>query len=537
MRNWIILFVFSLLLLTACMFFEQKHSVTLTITDIYGMPVSYARTTWVSSNGLEFHLQADVRGVAYVSLPAGRYQVIVEDGFFYHIDEIVVSKPVNLAKSLSSYDKNHIACVTRWKDGDAVDMLVAGSGVCFALMEVSGCGFISTEFPLFVLPQIGEDVETRATFWVKSPDSDLSPLVYHELPRGASARILEIYPQEVLSRTVTAEDWVEPPIRTVFPVTSLRNAGDLCQGSSLISGQDGIVNVWDLIYLLNRYKTNDPSADIGRMGDTLTLPPTGPFVANVNPDGYVDVWDLILLLNAYGATWDKVNTPFPPVIDSVVTTPTPNTFSIQWHPVFSNDVQEQYRLYDLNNPGQFSTSAAALKTVSKSASQTTFSTTKSHIALCAVNTSAGYPNTFFSSPTFFTLPAPSLPQLFFQSPTYSVPVGGTITVRVLTQGLPSFQTLELLLGFTGDLQLSGVTAGTIFNTNARLLNGQNPSEFFVHATHLYGQSNALFEGALLTCTIVANTSGSLFFNDARAIDTSLNVSTLQTGSPVTIQVY
>jgi len=29
----------------------------------------------------------------------------------------------------------------------------------------------------------------------------------------------------------------------------------------------------------------------------------------------------------------------------------------------------------------------------------------------------------------------------------------------------------------------------------------------------------------------------LFFNDARAIDTSLNVSTLQTGSPVTIQVY
>ncbi|HNY83073.1 MAG TPA: hypothetical protein PKM49_09530, partial [Thermotogota bacterium] len=60
----------------------------------------------------------------------------------------------------------------------------------------------------------------------------------------------------------------------------------------MISGQDGIVNVWDLIYLLNRYKTNDPSADIGRMGDTLTLPPTGPFVANVNPDGYVDVWDL-----------------------------------------------------------------------------------------------------------------------------------------------------------------------------------------------------------------------------------------------------
>ena len=200
MRNWIILFVFSLLLLTACMFFEQKHSVTLTITDIYGMPVSYARTTWVSSNGLEFHLQADVRGVAYVSLPAGRYQVIVEDGFFYHIDEIVVSKPVNLAKSLSSYDKNHIACVTRWKDGDAVDMLVAGSGVCFALMEVSGCGFISTEFPLFVLPQIGEDVETRAAFWVKSLDSDLSPSFITncqgERPRGFSKFIRKKSSQE-----------------------------------------------------------------------------------------------------------------------------------------------------------------------------------------------------------------------------------------------------------------------------------------------------------------------------------------------------
>jgi len=305
----------------------------------------------------------------------------------------------------------------------------------------------------------------------------------------------------------------------------------------MTSGQDGYINVWDLIYLLNRYKTFDTSADIGRMGDTVTLPPSGPYVANVNPDGYVDVWDLILLLNAYGATWEKVNTPFAPAIDTVVATPSPNTFSIQWHPLFANDVQEQYRLYELDNPTQFSTSVAALATVAKTTTQASIATTKPYIALCAVNTSPGQPCTFFSSPTFYTLPATSQPHLSFETVTYSVPAGTTITVRVLAQGSPSFQTIELLLGFTGNLQLSGVSAGPVFNTNARLLNGQNLSEFYVHATHLYGQNNASSSGTLVTCTIVANTSGSLFFNSSRVIDASLNVSILQTGPSINIQVY
>ncbi|HPH11276.1 MAG TPA: hypothetical protein PKW59_10460 [Thermotogota bacterium] len=537
MKRWIIPFLSMLVILTACMLKSEKGLVTLEVLDPRGIPVSYAQVEWVSSEGFSFFSVCDAQGIVKKWLPFGNYSVTVEDGFFYNDFSLEVVNSSSHPVCLSAFKESTIAVVSRWEGRKVVSKLAADSRVIFAALELHGVEWNSEETPLITLPK-EKEAESQRAFWVNPNLSSNAAFYLAEVPDGLSVKILEVHTQSSLSEQASQENPSPIIFRAIIPPSQLRNAGDLCQGSGMVSGQDGLVNVWDLIYLLNRYKTYDVSADIGRLGDTITLPPNGPFQANVNPDGYVDVWDLILLLNAYGASWEKINTPFQPVIDTVSALVPSGSYSIQWHPIYAQDVHEQYRLYDLNDPSEFSTTTAALTTVSKSVSQTVFSTVKQYVALCAVNTSLGQPFTFFSSPTFHVLTPGPQPHLSFETSSYSVPAGSTIIVRVLAQGVALFQTIEVSLGYTGNLQALGIAMGPVFNTNARLVNGQTPiTGIFAHATHLFGQNSSLASGVLLTYSIVANTSGTLFFNRGQAIDASLNATALQTGPMINIQVF
>lgn len=136
------------------------------------------------------------------------------------------------------------------------------------------------------------------------------------------------------------------------PSDVLRPVGDLCREFGQ-EGFDGKVDVWDLIFLLQRYGRSDPDAllaDIGQIKTRVTLPPEAPFSTNLSdfgPDGIVDVWDLILLLKAYGATDTLVHSPIGVALDGFASEEDYPfiTREVRWSMTHENDVHTGFSVY------------------------------------------------------------------------------------------------------------------------------------------------------------------------------------------------
>ena len=196
--------------------------------------------------------------------------------------------------------------------------------------------------------------------------------------------------------------------RAILPNSALMAVGD-------VVAPFGRVDVYDLINFLENYKGSyQAKYDFGSVATMdFARPNNGanpqPFNAStLVKDSAVNVYDLIVLLNAFKLStseisgFTNINKPFP--VKNLNAVLTGSGYNVSWSPGFPNDVQEQFRLYGIDSPAHFSTSAPALATVSKSITQILVSTPKPYIALCAVNTSPGQPDAYYSAPTFFALP-------------------------------------------------------------------------------------------------------------------------------------
>ncbi len=196
--------------------------------------------------------------------------------------------------------------------------------------------------------------------------------------------------------------------RVILPNSALMAVGD-------VVAPFGRVDVYDLIDFLTNWKgAYQAKYDLGSLFTMDFARPNNtsnpqPFNAStLVKDSMVNVYDLLVLLNAYKLStseisgFTNINKPFP--VKNLNAVLTGSGYNVTWSPEFPNDVHEQFRLYGIDSPTHFSTSAPALATVSKSITQILVSTPKPYIALCAVNTSPGQPDAYYSAPTFFALP-------------------------------------------------------------------------------------------------------------------------------------
>ncbi|HRW94150.1 MAG TPA: hypothetical protein P5560_14445, partial [Thermotogota bacterium] len=250
----------------------------------------------------------------------------------------------------------------------------------------------------------------------------------------------------------------------------------------------------------------------------------------------VNVWDLILLLNAYGSTSESVNTPFAPQITSVTLHSSPDQYQVNWSMPYPSDVHEQFTLYGLNATTTFSTTTNVVGVFPKTTVSTVVPLNTAYVGLCAVNTSP--PTTYYSDPFFFPVPSAPSAEVSFETNAMSVPVGSTFTVRVVASGLPTFQSARLQILKTGGISIQGVSAGTVYNTNARVFHSSQGGglENF-DSTHLYGQSSAFNSGVLLTLTCQATSPGTLGFSSMSALDSTLSTRAPSLGPSFSVSVY
>ena len=236
-----------------------------------------------------------------------------------------------------------------------------------------------------------------------------------------------------------------------IPNGELTKVGDISKSGGSVNTPDGIINIWDLLYLLNKYGTNDGTADLGRSGSSVTAPPNKPFSHNLNtkgPDGIVNIWDLLILLGAYGSTWDSINTPFAP-INVGVEELGGDQYQITWETAFANDCQEAFYVYTLDATEGFVPTvdhASRAKVVDKEVRETTIETEKPYLAICALNNSTTSPlEKYFSKPAFITIiekddepPVVETPVIALSATTVPESGGGmTVTVNVTVQDAAS----------------------------------------------------------------------------------------------------
>ncbi|HPH11938.1 MAG TPA: hypothetical protein PKW59_13865, partial [Thermotogota bacterium] len=186
--------------------------------------------------------------------------------------------------------------------------------------------------------------------------------------------------------------------RLTFPSTELQKIGDISTNGGEEHTPDGIINLWDLIYLLTRYGQSEASADLGRNGSEVTMPPNGVFSHNLDifgPDGKVDIWDLMILLSSYGATGEKINKPFQPEKTTLFINE--NELTVEWTMPHPNDCHEEFVFFATDSPESFVPNYTnKIKSLSKNTFKTTVTASKDYILLYAYNPDGGFK--YFSAP-------------------------------------------------------------------------------------------------------------------------------------------
>ncbi|HRW93838.1 MAG TPA: hypothetical protein P5560_12875, partial [Thermotogota bacterium] len=542
-KYWFFLFLL-VVVLGSCTFWPTEGTLDLEVVDDLGRMVPGAEVGILAASGsreLVFSGRTASDGRLQCVLPVGLFQIHVDDGVFQQEAQLHVrGRKATLRVVLHSPITGAIGKILRWDRGKLQSFLAMDPGVFVAELLFEGAP--ANPNPAFLeIPGFSADDGLKQAF-----------LVQQLLPEPADPWLFEVNEEFQLrafrtrdaSGNIIAEEGVfasigEPPSedsRVLIDLSAMRNIGDLCHSLSLSAGQDGKVDVWDLIFLLNRYQTSDASADIGRMADTVVVPPRGPYAVSVHPDSFVDVGDLILLLYGYGSTLASVNTPFSPVISSVTFHSPPSSYQVNWTLPFSGDVQEQFTLYELDATPSFSTSTNVIGVFPKGTVSAVVPLSKAFVGICAVNTSPVV--ALYSVPAFYPTPLLPNPEISFQNASLSIATGSVFTVNVLASSLATFQSSRLVLHFSGGVSLQNVAVGSVFHTQGRVIRlSQGGGVEIVDTTHLSGQSSVLQNGVLLTLTCRALSGGSVHLGSAEMVDDALTTRTPSLGPDLLVSVY
>ncbi|GEM_PF-1650507 len=407
--------VLLVLFFAGCFFFQEKaEAYELELRDREGLSIPWAKVRIRDSLGKEiFFGNSAEDGIVRFSAKAGKAHLFVEEEYVRYEGEIVLETKQTAfeIRIIEEIDKTKGGLVWRSVKGVPEPFLYLPSKTKVVLL--CGSGITEAEGVFWKIP--GQDAEKgNAYLWFTPKPKEepqlvvLSAIWSMDEKRESSIYRIEIYSEEGerLYRKgdpITEETKKE---RSYIPSSELRRAGDISSTGGQSSVSDGIIDVWDLIYLLNRYNTENLMADLGRLGSTVVVPPQGPFSHNLDvagPDNKVDVWDLILLLNAYGATVERINTPFAPINVGVYSLGG-DQYGITWEMPFPNDYQEEFYLYALDATEGFVPTvdhAARVGVVEKEVRETMVETDKPYLAISAWNNAAtSNLEKYFSSPVF-----------------------------------------------------------------------------------------------------------------------------------------
>ena len=415
-------FVFCLLigLFSGCFLPEEKatYLYTLAIKDTENRMIPYAEVTVKDERGKElYRAVGETNGTIQFRRTEKRVRIEVSSPYLTYGGTIEGNEDGKVNTIILKEEKEEKAGGITWRYTEGVLkpylFLPKGTGVVTLIAETTGVedtGEIA-ERRLIRLPTRGEGTEKEYLWYSLEASGELILVEISSIKESwkyGEDPIRYIEARELGGAVLFARGEAVGPIeeRGYIANEELTKVGDISRQGGSVNVPDGIVNVWDLLYLLNNYGTNDEAADLGRIGSSVTVPPNGPFSHNLNangPDGTVNVWDLLILLNAYGSTRDSINTPFAP-INAEVESLGGNQYRVSWEIPYANDCQEGFYVYTLDTTAGFvpTTNHTALATVvEKAAREATIETSKNYVAICGWNnpepTDIGK---HFSKPTF-----------------------------------------------------------------------------------------------------------------------------------------
>ena len=404
-------------LLSGCFLFQEKaQSAELQLEDRWGNSIPRAQVQlWDQEGSLLFTGKSNDKGVVNFSAKKGYVRVVATDELLFADGTIVLDGKENRYMLQLTEEKNPGAggLVWRNKDDTLTLYLFVPANAKVVLFSASSTGAVPETLNEIPMLETGEE---QAYLWFTRQPAKESQLVELAGLWAAGREEPDISRIEIYSgegeqlygkgEAITPQEISQ---RQFIPNSELSKVGDISSLGGESNTPDGIVDVWDLIYLLNRYEATDTIADLGKLGATVVTPPLGPFSHNLDQtgkDGIVDVWDLIILLNAYGATVESINTPFAPTGVEAQSTGG-NAYQISWEVAFENDCQEAFYFFALDSTEGFEPTTnhvSLVGQVGKNERSFTVTTDKAYIAICARNNPEGVVfGMYFSTPVFIPM--------------------------------------------------------------------------------------------------------------------------------------
>ncbi|HPE69497.1 MAG TPA: hypothetical protein PLF96_09285 [Thermotogota bacterium] len=353
----LVLVIVSLLVISGCFLFQPTTcDVEIVVRDHNGMLVPYATVQVLDparGERLLFEGSTDRWGEVSATLSKGRVTLQVQTPFLDHVGFLRVLESEQIEVTLDQFRDPRAGGLTwRCENGTVEPFLFLPKGSQVVEMKLawevvdqaSGRG-LENWMPIPAIP--------GGVAWLSLQEHSSPFLVglgelWQEKEEGAGSLLaLHVFSSEGTLLVSDGEVMQVHGGRNLLPSDALTRVGDVTGFGGTEFSPDGVVDVWDLIFLLNRYDSNDAQADFGRMGSSVVAPPVGPFYHNLDafgPDGFVDVWDLIVILNAYGSTLETINTPFAPQLVSADAV-SGGTYWLEWLMPFPNDVQTGFEVY------------------------------------------------------------------------------------------------------------------------------------------------------------------------------------------------
>ncbi len=334
----------------------RSHEWVFSVMDRYGLSVPYASGTIKDSSGNPLaEIFTDESGYWTTELPVGEYHLYVEDGVLYSqsiLDGPPGDTPIQVILD-SWLQPGSISIIQRLDhNGTVSSYLDADDAVFYAYLILNKP--IRSNSGLMLLDGTPEETDAPVYLWVVGEDPLDTPPILDDQNRIHALESFSFDGTLLQKRGEVPKSLTAHPTngrKGPYGIQTLQSIGDLSTTGRIQDGPDGIIDEWDLLFLLQRLgNTGDDwaLADIGRKGSHVILPPEAPFSTNVDhpefgPDGIVDQWDVQLLLQAYGATLPLINTPFPPEFERFLHFD--GVYFVEWSIPFEEDIHREYLIY------------------------------------------------------------------------------------------------------------------------------------------------------------------------------------------------